>query len=85
MYEIEVVVTTSTRTELKLTAAWPLIWLQEPGSIEIQRNLLPGEILPSPNESFKRSEFAVNRGLLWNLKLRDRVLVRCFLKGESLQ
>ena len=46
MYEIEVIVTTLTRTELKLTANWPLFWLQVPGSVEILRTLLPGEIVP---------------------------------------
>jgi len=40
MYEIEVIVTTFTRTELKMTANWPLVWLQAPGSIEILRKLL---------------------------------------------
>jgi hypothetical protein len=46
MYDIEVAVTTDTLTELKMTAAWPVIWLQAPGSIEILRKLLPGESLP---------------------------------------
>jgi hypothetical protein len=26
---------------------WPLVWLQAPGSIEILRKLLPGEIVPA--------------------------------------
>jgi hypothetical protein len=54
MYEIEVTVTTSTRTQLKVTADWPLIWLQAPGSIEILRKLLPGEIV-SPVASMSSS------------------------------
>jgi len=47
MYEIEVTVTTYTPEELRLTADWPLIWLQALGSIEILRKLLPVEIVPS--------------------------------------
>jgi hypothetical protein len=37
MYNIEATITTATPTELKLTASWPLDWLQAPNSIEIQR------------------------------------------------
>ena len=62
MYEIEVTVTSSTPKELKVTADWPLIWLQAPGSIEILRTLLPGEIVPPLKESVKRSELPVNAG-----------------------
>jgi hypothetical protein len=85
MFKIEVIVTTSTRTELKLTADWPLIWLQDPGWIEIERILLPGEIVPRIHDFVKRSALPVNREPLWNMKLGDRALVRCFLKGESLK
>jgi hypothetical protein len=83
MYEIEVTVTSSTRKELKVTADWPLIWLQAPGSIEILRKLFPGEIVPPLKESVKRSEFPVNGGFRSNLQLGDRLIVVCFLKGES--
>ena len=83
MYEIEVIVTTLTRTELKLTANWPLFWLQVPGSVEILRTLLPGEIVPPVNVSVKRLEFPVNGGFRSNLQLGDRLIVRCFFKGES--
>jgi hypothetical protein len=84
MYEMEVTVTTYTPEVLKLTADWPLIWLQAPGAIEILRQLLPGEIVPPINESVKRSEFRFKQGLRLDLQLGDRVLVRCFLKGEPL-
>jgi hypothetical protein len=84
MYEMEVTVTTYTPEELKLTADWPLIWLQAPGAIEILRKLFPGEIVPPINESVKRSEFRFKQGLRLDLQLGDRVLVPCFLKGESL-
>jgi hypothetical protein len=85
MLEIDAIVTTSTRTELKLTAHWPLIWLRKPGCIRIERNLLPNEMLPPPNSFMERSELSVDRDLLWNLQLGDRVLVHCFLEGESLE
>jgi hypothetical protein len=83
MFEIDATVTTSTRTELKLTANWPLIWLRNPGYIQIERNLLPDETVPSPNSFVECSELSVDRELLWNLQLGDRVLIQCFLKGES--
>jgi hypothetical protein len=82
MYEIEVTVTTSTRTQLKVTADWPLIWLQAPGSIEILRKLLPGEIVSPVKESVKRSEFPISRSSWSNLRVGDRLIVQCFLKGE---
>jgi hypothetical protein len=85
MFEIEAIVTMSTRTELKLTANWPLIWLRKPGCLEIERNLLSGEIVPPLKSFVERSELPVDRGLLWNLQLGDRILVRCFLKGEFLE
>jgi len=85
MFEIDAIVTTSTGMELKLTANWPLIWLQKPGCIQIERNLLPNEIVPPLNGIFERSEFAVDRGLLWDLRLGDRVLIQCFLNDESVE
>lgn len=85
MFEIDATVTTSTRTELKLTANWPLIWLQKPGCIQIERNLLPNEIVPPLNSFIERSELSVDRELLWDLRLGDRVLIQCFLKDESLE
>ena len=85
MFEIDATVTTCTRTELKLTANWPLIWLQKPGCIQIERNLLPNEIVPPLNSVVERSELSVDRGLLWDLRLGDRVLVQCFLKDESVE
>jgi len=64
MFEIEAIVTRSTRTELKLTANWPLVWLRNPGCIEIEHNLLPGEIVPPQKSFVERSELPVDRGLL---------------------
>ena len=85
MFEIEVIVTKSTRTELRLTADWPRAWRQNLGYIEIERILFPGEMIQPLNTSVERSEIPVDRRILWNLQLGDRALVRCFLKGESLQ
>jgi hypothetical protein len=85
MFEIEAIVTTSTRTQLKLTANWPLMWLQKLGYIQIERDLLPNEIVPPLNSFVERSELSVDRELLWNLQLGDRVLIHCFLKGEPLE
>jgi hypothetical protein len=83
MYEIEVTVTTYTRDELRLTADWPLIGLQAPGSIEILGKLLPGEIVPRLSGSVRRSEFPVNQSLRLDLQLGDRLMARCFLNGKS--
>ena len=58
-------------------------FLQVPGSVEILRTLLPGEIVPPLNVSVKRFEFPVNGGFRSNLQLGDRLIVRCFFKGES--
>jgi hypothetical protein len=85
MFEIDATVTTSTRAELKLTANWPLIWLQKPGCIQIERNLLPSEVVPPLNSVIERCELSVDRGLLWDLRLGDRVLLHCFLKDESVE
>jgi hypothetical protein len=85
MYELEVTVTTYTLEELKLTADWPLIWLQAPGSIEILHKLPRNEIVPPLNEPVKRSEFPVNQSLRLDFQIGDRLLARCFLKGESLE
>jgi hypothetical protein len=83
MFEIDATVTTSTRTELKLTANWPLIWLQKPGHIQIERNLLPSEVVAPFNSVIERAELSVDRGLLWDLRLGDRVLIQ--LKDESVE
>jgi|HubBroStandDraft_6_1064221.scaffolds.fasta_scaffold202148_1 hypothetical protein len=85
MFEIDATVTTSTRTELKLTANWPLIWLQKPGHIQIERNLLPSEVVAPFNSVIERAELSVDRGLLWDLRLGDRVLIHCFLNDESVE
>ena len=83
MYEIEVTVTASTPTEFKVTASWPLVWLQAPGSIEILRKLFPGEIVTPVTEPIKRLELPVIRTPQWDLQLGGRVMARCFFKGES--
>ena len=47
MYDVEAMVTETGPTVLKLTADWPVDWLRETGirTMEIQRELLPGEFL----------------------------------------
>jgi hypothetical protein len=85
MFKIDATVTTSTRTELKLTANWPLIWLRKPGFIQIERNLSPTEFVADPNSCFERSELSVDRELLWNLRHGNRLLIQCFLKDEPLE
>ena len=84
MYDIEATVTKSTPTELKFTGDWPLDWLQEPEkSTEVIAELLPGQTEPPPSVPVPRLEISGNRALRPNLQLGDRVLIRCFFKGES--
>ena len=63
---------------------WPLVLAASTGLYRDLRQRFPGEIVPPLNESVKRSEFPFNQGLRLDLQLGDRVLVPCFLKGESL-
>lgn len=85
MYEIEATVTLLTPNELKLTANWPLRWLQASGSIEVQRKLEPEETLPTVEGLTEHSEVGVYQRSWPNLAVGDRMLVQCFLQGESRQ
>jgi hypothetical protein len=85
MYDIEATVTLTTPNELRLIANWPLRWLQAAGSIEIQRKFSPEETLPVVKGPVQHSEIAVYRGNWPDLGVGDRVIVRCFLHGESRQ
>ena len=83
MYDIEATVTKSTPTELKFTGDWPSDWLEAPEkSLEVIAELLPGQTEPPPSVPVKRSEIPGDRALRPNLQLGDRVLIRCFFKGE---
>jgi hypothetical protein len=77
MYEIAATVTTANEKEgVKLTADWPLAWLQGNGSTTILRKLLPNEISPALSEPVQRLEIGgYNRT---ELRLGDRVIVRLF-------
>jgi hypothetical protein len=59
MYEIEATVTLLTPNELKLTANWPLRWLEASGSIEVQRKLEPGETLTAVKGLTQHSEVGI--------------------------
>jgi hypothetical protein len=84
MYDIEATVTKSTPSELKFTGNWPLDWLQAPEkSIEVIAELLPGQTEPPLSVPVQRLEMPGNRALRPNLQFGDRVLIRCFFKGES--
>ena len=85
MDEIEATVTLLTPNELKLTANWPLRWLQAGGSIEVQRKLKPEETLPAVKGPVQRSEIGVYQRNWPNLAVGDRVIVQCFLQGDSRQ
>jgi len=84
MYDIEATVTKSTPTELKFTGDWPYDWLEAPEkSTEAIGGLLPGQTELPPLGLVQRLEIPGNRALRPNLQLGDRVLIRCFFKGES--
>src|SRR6185312_9348934 len=80
MYEVEATVTETSPTVLSLTAGWPVDWLRETGTriTEIQRELLPGEILELPLVPIERAEIDGNRANWPKLRVGNRVLVRCF-------
>ena len=84
MYDVEGTVTQTSPTVLKLTADWPVDWLRESGlrTMEIQRELLPSEIIELPSVPTERAEINGNRGNWRKLRVGSRVLVRCFFPGE---
>ena len=63
MYEIEATVTETSPAVLRLTADWPEDWLRGSGirTMEIQRQLLHGEILEPPSVPTERTEIDGNR------------------------
>ena len=85
MYDVEATVTETSPTVLKLTADWPVDWLRETGTrtMEIQRELLPGEILDLPSVRTERAEINGDRGNWRKLRVGNRVLVRCFFPGKE--
>jgi hypothetical protein len=83
MFDIEATVTVATPSELKLTADWPIHWLEAAGGFEIQRKVVVAkEILPEFDGTIKRLEIAGNRARWPNLCVGDHVIVRCFIEGE---
>jgi hypothetical protein len=82
MFDIEATVTVATATELKVTADWPIRWLEAPEGLEIQRKVVLKEILPEFDGTVKRLEIAGNRARWPNLCVGDHVIVRCFIEGE---
>jgi len=82
MFDIEATVTVATSTELKLTADWPIRWLEAAGGFEIQRKVVQKEILPEFDGTVKRLEIKGNRARWPNLSLGDHVIVRCLIEGE---
>ena len=85
MYEVEATVTETGPTVLKLTAEWPVDWLRETGlrTMEIQRQLLHGEILELLSVPTERAVINGNRGKWPRLHVGNRVVVRCFFPRET--
>jgi hypothetical protein len=83
----EAMVTETSPTVLKLTANWPIDWLQESAirTMEILRELLHGEILEPPSVPTERAEIDGNRVSWPKLRVGSRVLVRCFFPGERIE
>jgi hypothetical protein len=82
MFDIEATVTVATPTEFKLTANWPIRWLEASGGLEIQRQVVLPEILPVFDGTVHRLEIAGDRARWPNLSVVDHVIVRCFIEGE---
>jgi hypothetical protein len=87
MYDVEAMATETSPNVLKLTADWPVDWLRETGTrtMEIQRELLPGEFLEIPSVPTERVEIDGNRDTWRRLRVGNRVLVRCFFPGERIE
>lgn len=85
MYDVEATVTETGPTLLKLSADWPVDWLRESGirTIEIQRQLLHGEILEVPSVPTERAAINGDRGKWPKLHVGNWVVVRCFFPGET--
>ena len=82
MFDIEATVTAASPTELKLTADWPIRWLEASGGYEIQRKVVLQEILPEFDGTVKRLEIVGDRARWPKLCVGDHVIVRCFIEGE---
>jgi hypothetical protein len=80
--DVEATVTSETDTELKLTANWPLVWLQAPGSTTILRKLSPGEFFENPEGPFQRQEIGAYHPRP-DLHLGDRIIVQLYFPGGS--
>ena len=80
--DVEATVTTVEGTEMKLTANWPLVWLQAVGSTTILRKLSPGEVFENPEGPFQRQEIGgyIARP---DYHLGDRVIVRLYFPSGS--
>jgi hypothetical protein len=85
MYDIEATVMTTDSRALKLTGYWPVEWLQSPGilAFEVHRELLPDETIEFVSGPSQLAEIADIGGDRPQLKVGSRVIVRCFLPGES--
>jgi hypothetical protein len=73
--DVEATVTTSTATKLKLTAKWPMAWLQVGGSTTILHRLPAGEVFENPAGPYQEKEIG-NYQPRPDLRLGDRVIVR---------
>jgi hypothetical protein len=85
MYDVEAMVTQTSPTVLKLTADWPVDWLRATSTrtIEIQRELPPGEFVEIPSVPTERAEINGNRGNWRKLRVGNRVVVRCFFPANE--
>ena len=85
MYDVKAMVTQISPTVLKLTADWPVDRFRETGTrtMEIQRELLQGEVLEVLSVPTERAEINGNRGNWRKLRVGDRVLIRCIFPGEN--
>jgi hypothetical protein len=80
--DVEATVTTVQRTELKLTADWPLVWLQAGGSTTILRKLSPDEAFENPDGAFERKEMGGYKNRP-DLSTGDRVIVRLYFPSGT--
>jgi hypothetical protein len=80
--KVEATVTTADEKGIKLTADWPLAWLQAPGSTTIVRKLIPGDHFENPVGPSQRSELGGYQPQV-DLQMGDRVVVELYWPSGS--
>ena len=80
--KVEATVTAAEEKGIKLTADWPLVWLQAAGSTTIVRKLVAGEHFENPVGPSQRSELGGYQPRV-GLQMGNRVVVELYWPSGS--